>query len=89
MTYYEDRRMEYQLTGDVSASGRGAVHAAMRKVVAQTGQTPWAPYTLCGGRVSGTMVKTAREVTCKRCLRKLASAAKPEEVEPTGPDASP
>src|SRR5690606_35220513 len=81
MSYYKDQRMKYQLTSDVSASGRGAVHAAMRKAVAATGQTPWPHYALCGSRSDITMVKTEREVTCKQCLKKLP----PEEVDTAQP----
>lgn len=70
VSFYENRRMDYQLTLDVGRTGRGAVHAAMRKVITATGQTPWPHYALCGTSSEVfIMVKTSADVTCKRCLK--------------------
>lgn len=64
--YYADERQRYNLG---RASGRGAVHAAFRKIVTATGKRPWPHFTSCGAPSSG-LVRTASAVTCKRCLAK-------------------
>lgn len=82
MPFYEDRRMEYQLVLPTYGPRPGTVHAAMRKVIAETGEAPWRHFTLCGAASSDiTMVKTANDVTCKRCLKKL-TAGKEEPSDP-------
>lgn len=64
--YYVEERQTYNL-GRVN--GRGTVHAAFKKMVSATGKRPWPHFTNCGIASSG-LVKTARAVTCKRCLAK-------------------
>ena len=62
---YENVRQTYNL-GRVSADG--IVHAAFRKRIKKTGETPqWPHYPGCPVP-SSRLVRTSRPVTCKRCL---------------------
>lgn len=55
-------------------NGTGTVHVGTRTVVASTGvPVNYAKTALCGKAGSAPLVTTQREVTCKTCLKLIAS----------------
>lgn len=66
MGYYQDERQPYNL-GRINATG--TVHAAYLKVVPGEDKRSWRSFAPCGV-ASQQLVRTARDVTCKSCLKK-------------------